>query len=298
MSILPLSKQPQPDEAELNAYFPSKFALGQFTSPRSNLEGAEYPQPYRGAGRVLVIATDERYLEMENGTLFSTGNHPVETLVPMYHLHRAGFGFDVATVSGNPVKFEFWAMPQEDEAITGLRQTLLEQFRKPRRLSDIVEGLGSNSDYVAVFIPGGHGPLVGLPFSADVAAVLRWGLDKDRHIVSICHGPAALLALAAEGAAADFPFAGYTITAFPDATDRMIPDIGYMPGRLPWAFGEKLQALGVTIANSEPDASTRKDRKLLTGASPLAANALGKLAATTLLAEVAGYSRSVEVAAA
>ncbi len=285
MSILPLSKEPQPDGAEFNAFFPSKYALGQFTSPKSDLADADYPQPKAGRRRVLVIGTDERYLEMANGTLFSTGNHPIETLVPMYHLHRAGFTFEIATVSGNPMKFEFWAMPKEDEAITGLHQTLLEQFHKPRRLSDIVGGLGAESDYAAVFIPGGHGPLIGLPFSADVASVLRWALAHNRHVIAICHGPAALLALAAEGQAGDFPYAGYTITAFPDASDRMIPDIGYMPGPLRWQFGEKLQALGVTIANSEPDKSTHKDRKLLTGASPLAANALGKLAAETLLAE-------------
>lgn len=287
MSILPLSKEPQSDEAEFNAFFPSKFALGQFTSPRSDLEGAEYPQPYRGTRRILVIGTDERYLEMDNGTLFSTGNHSIETLVPMYHLHRAGFEFDVATVSGNSMKLEFWSMPKEDEAITGFHQALLEQFRKPLRLSDVVSRLGPDTDYAAVFIPGGHGPLIGLPFSADVAAVLRWALDNDRHIVAICHGPAALLALSATDDGGAFPFAGYTITAFPDGSDRMIPDIGYMPGHLTWAFGEKLKALGVSIANSEPDASTHKDRKLLTGAGPLAANALGKLAAETLLSEVA-----------
>ena len=287
MSILPLSKEPQPDEAEFNAFFPSKFALGQFTSPKSDLEGADYPQPYTGTRRILVIGTDERYLKMENGTLFSTGNHAIETLVPMYHLHKAGFAFDIATVSGNPMKLEFWSMPKEDQTITGFHQTLLEQFQKPLRLSDVVESLGPNSDYAAVFIPGGHGPLIGLPFSADVAAALRWALDNDRHVVAICHGPAALLALSATGHAGDFPLAGYTITAFPDASDRMIPDIGYMPGHLTWQFGEKLKALGVTIANSEPDESTHQDRKMLTGAGPLAANALGKLAAKTLLAEVA-----------
>lgn len=284
MSIFPLSKDPQPDEAEFNAFFPSKFALGQFTSPKSDLDGADYPQPYKGTRRILVIGTDERYLKMDNGTLFSTGNHAIETLVPMYHLRQAGFEFDVATVSGNSMKFEFWAMPKEDAAITGLHEALIEQFQKPLRLSDVVKNLGPNSEYAAVFIPGGHGPLIELPFSADVAAVLRWALDSNRHIIAICHGPAALLSLAATG---DFPFAGYTITAFPDATDRMIPDIGYMPGHLTWQFGEKLKALGVTISNSEPDNSTYKDRKLLTGAGPLAANALGKLAAETLLAEVA-----------
>ena len=287
MSILPLSKEPQPDQAEFNAFFPSKFALEQFTSPRSDLKDADYAQPYQGTRRILVIGVDERYLKMENGTLFSTGNHPIETLVPMYHLHKAGFEFDIATVSGNPMKFEFWAMPTKDEAITGLHEAYLDHFQNPLRLSDVVRNLGANGDYVAVFIPGGHGPLVGLPFSDDVAAILHWALEKDRHIVSICHGPAALLALSKQDVAGSFPFAGYTITAFPDASDRMIPDIGYMPGHLTWQFGEKLKALGVTIANSEPDDSTRKDRKLLTGASPLAANALGKLAAETLLSEVA-----------
>ena len=186
-------------------------------------------------------------------------------------------------------------MPKDDEPITGFHRDFLEQFQKPLHLSDVVKALSSNTEYLAVFIPGGHGPLFDLPFSDDVAAVLRWALDNERHIVSICHGPAALLALSATGSAGTFPFAGYTITAFPDASDRMIPDIGYMPGHLTWQFGAKLIALGVTIANSEPDDSTRKDRKLLTGASPLAANALGKLAAETLLSEVAlGAVKAVE----
>ncbi len=50
-------------------------------------------------------------MKTENGMLFSTGNHTVETLVPMYHLHQAGFKFDVATISGNPMKLELWGMP-------------------------------------------------------------------------------------------------------------------------------------------------------------------------------------------
>lgn len=287
MSVPPLSKQPQPDEAEFNAFFPSPFSLKEFTSPKSNLEGADYPQPYRGTRRILVIGADERYLKMENGALFSTGNHPVETLLPMYHLHKAGFEFDIATVSGNPVKFEFWAMPKEDEAITGLHKAYLDRFQSPLKLSDVVSGLGPDSRYAAVFIPGGHGPLAGLPFSADVAKAIRWAFAADRHIISICHGPAAFLACAPDGDARDFPFRGYAITAFPDANDRMTPDIGYMPGQLTWHFGEKLKALGVTILNTKPDDSTHKDRKVLTGASPFAANALGKLAAKTLLAEVA-----------
>lgn len=287
MNILPLSKEPQSDKAEFNAFFPSPFSLEQFTKPTSGLEGADYPQPYRGTRRILVICTDERYLKTDNGTLFSTGNHPVEMLVPMYHLHKAGFKFDIATLAGNSVKFEYWAMPKEDAAIIEFHRAHLEQFETPLSLSDVVAGLGPNSNYAAVFIPGGHGPLIAMPFSNHVAAVIRWAFDSDRHIIAICHGPAAFLAGGTSGGAGSSPLAGYSITAFPDATDRAAPEIGYLPGPLIWYLGEKLKAMGMTILNKEPNDATHKDRKVLTGASPLAANALGKLAADTLLAEVA-----------
>ena len=100
-----------------------------------------------------MIGTDERYLKMENGTLFSTGNHLVETLVPMYHLHQASFRFDIATPSGNPMKFDFRAMLKDDKAIKGFHQLLLDHFQNPLRLADVVAGLGANSDYAACSSP-------------------------------------------------------------------------------------------------------------------------------------------------
>ncbi len=45
----------------------------------------------------------------------------------------------------------------------------LPQFRQPLALSDVVGQLGADSDYAAVFIPGGHGALIGLPESEAVA---------------------------------------------------------------------------------------------------------------------------------
>ena len=83
-------KAPTPDPAEDNAFFPSSYSLEKYTSSKSDLEGADYPNPYReGKWKVLMIASDERYLLMRNGTMFSTGNHPVEMLLPMYHMTKA-----------------------------------------------------------------------------------------------------------------------------------------------------------------------------------------------------------------
>lgn len=282
-------KRPTPDQAEDNAFFPSPYSLSQFTSPKSDLSDADYANPYKGGRwKILLIGADERYLLTDNGTMFSTGNHPVETLLPMYHLDKAGFAFDVATLSGNPVKFEFWAMPCEDNEVKDFYAKYREQFKKPLKLCEVVEkALGQDSDYIGVFIPGGHGALIGLPESADVKAALHWAITNDKFVISLCHGPAAMLAAGIGESRNSYIFNGYKICAFPDSLDAKTPDIGYMPGHLTWKFGEQLKALGVEIVNQDISGATLQDRKLLTGDSPLAGNNLGKLAAEALLKEVA-----------
>lgn len=278
-------KRPTPDPAEDNAFFPSPYSLSQFTSPKSNLSDAQYADPYKGGRwRILLIGADERYLLTDNGTMFSTGNHPVETLLPMYHLDKAGFGFDVATLSGNPVKFEYWAMPSQDAEVKGLFAKYRDQFKKPHKLSDVIaEKLGPDSDYIGVFIPGGHGALIGLPDSEDVKRVLEWASRQNKFVISLCHGPAAFLAAGLGVQKDQFIYNGYKICAFPDALDAKTPDIGYMPGHLTWKFGEQLAALGVDIVNKDISGAVHQDRMLLTGDSPLAGNALGRLAAEALL---------------
>lgn len=278
------SKQPKADSAEVNAFFPSDYSLSQFTSPISDLSGADYPDRHTGGKKVLVIAADERYLMTDSGALFSTGNHPVETLLPMYHLHAAGFDFDIATVSGLMAKFEYWAMPHEDEKLVPFFSKYQTKFQNPHKLSEVVDGLDGDNEYAAVFIPGGHGALIGLPESHDVAETLRWFIGNDRFVISICHGPAAFLSLC-DG---DNPLTGYSICAFPDAADKQTPDIGYMPGHLTWYFGEALKKMGINIVNDEIKGSVHKDRKVLTGDSPFAANALGQLAAKEMLEVYAG----------
>lgn len=279
-------RRPTPDTAEENAFFPSAYSLSQFTSATSDLSGADYPQPYRGGRwKVLMIATDERYLLMANGTMFSTGNHPVEMLLPMYHMDKAGFEIDVATLSGNPAKLELWAMPHEDEAVRSVYEKYLPKLKNPLKLSDVVaDKLGADSDYIATFIPGGHGALVGIPHSLDVKAVLDWALAQDKFIVSLCHGPAAFLS--AGLGESESPFKGYKICSFPDSIDAKTPELGYMPGPMPWFIGERLTAAGLEIVNSDITGQVVQDRKVITGDSPFASNNLGKAAGQALLEQV------------
>lgn len=282
-----LSKEPVRDRAEHNAYFPSDYSLSVYTSPKTDFDGFKFKKAYEGGKyKVLMVASDERYVQMKNGKLFSTGNHPVETLLPMLHIHHAGFEIDVATLSGNSVKLEMWAMPNEDKNVMDIYEKYLPKLENPLKLSDVLkEVTAEDSPYLAVFFPGGHGALVNLPESRDVREVLKWAMEKDRKIVTLCHGPAALLAGSIDED--KFLFDGYEMTVFPDSLDEGAnQEIGYMPGKLKWLLAERLEKLGVKIINTGITGEVCKDRNVLTGDSPLAANNLGILTADELLAMV------------
>jgi len=276
----------RPTATEDGAYMPSPLALKLATAPTTDFDNTKYENPYTGNKKILMVCTEERNMTMANGKKFSTGNHPVEMLVPALHLKNAGFEVEIVTPTGKPVKIEMWAMPNEDEHVKRIYAAYKPQFDNPGSLSAIVQNsLTDSSDYVAVYIPGGHGAMLGLPENKDLNKLIHWSHDNDLFMLSICHGPAALLAGSLDAGKA-FPYKGYKIASFPDAVDAQGPMIGYTPGEMPWIYGERLNKLGVTIINEEADNTTHVDRKLISGASPQAANEFGKLAATALLKEV------------
>lgn len=279
------SRTPTADPAERDAYFPSPYSLGQYTAPRTDFDGlATEKGAWTGRRwKVLVLATDERYLRMADGTFFSTGNHPVETLLPLHHVLEAGFDVEIATLTGNPAKFEWWAFPSEDEAVRSAHDRLIGQVRAPISLSDVVaDGLGPDSDYLAVFVPGGHGAMAGLPASTDVRDVLEWAMREDRLVVSLCHGPAAFLSTTIDRDRSVFD--GYRMQVFPDALDTGANvDIGYLPAAMPWLAADALRERGVEVVNDDMTGACTTDRNVITGDSPLAANELGRRTATALL---------------
>ncbi|WP_293916615.1 MULTISPECIES: glyoxalase III HchA [unclassified Sphingobacterium] len=277
-----LSKDPVFDGT---GYEPSAFSRAMFVTSKTDYDHAVYKNANSNKNKkILVVCTEERYMEMKNGKKFSTGNHPVETLVPLLHLEAAGFEADIYTATGKPVALEMWAMPAEDEAVKEILAKYEYQFDKPKSLQQFVaDGMQTSTEYVAVFIPGGHGAMLGLPENEDLKKIINWSLDKDIFMLAICHGPAALLAASHGESPEKFPYKGYQIKSFPDEIDTKTPEIGYVPGDMPWFYGEKLEALGIEILNTDISGACHVDRKLITGDSPLAANAFGKVSAEALL---------------
>lgn len=272
-----------PQKTEDGSFEPSPVALKLATVAKTNYEVVRYKNPFKNSQlKILILCIEEKNMVMKNGKAFSTGNHPVELLVPMLHWKQAGFAMDIVTPTGQAAKIEHWAMPQKDEAVLGIYQEYKAALENPLSLQALLEeGLDKDSPYYGVFLPGGHGAMLGLPESQAVAQLLLWAHENERFTLAICHGPAALLAAAPEEG--EFIYKGYKIAAFPDSVDKQTPLIGYLPGQMPWHFGEKLEALGVSIINKKPDDSCFVDRRLITGASPEAAHQFGQLSTQTML---------------
>lgn len=277
-SLLGIAPQEEPD----GSFRPSKLAMKLATSPTTNYAPGSYAAYTGERSKVLVVFTEHKNMTMDNGVAFSTGNHPVEALLPMLHLAAAGFEFEIATPTGKPVVFEMWAMPTEDVAVMALYEELQARLEAPRSLPEVLVGFGDRAgEYAAVFVPGGHGAMLGIPEDPNVGALLRQAHVYGLYTISLCHGPGAFLATTLGGE--DFLYAGYRMAVFPDSVDKMTPKIGYLPGPMPWRLGEKLAGLGAELVNTKADDTVCVDRQLITGASPEAANALGVQAATTLL---------------
>ena len=267
------------------SYSPSTLALTLATVDVTDFENIAY-QKYQGTKKkILVILTEKKNLKMKNGKLFSTGNHPIEALLPMMHLENAGFDFEIVTPTGKPVVFEMWAFPKKDEKLNAFYKAYQADFEQPKKLTDFVDNSFQDVDsYAAVFVPGGHGAMIDISEDENVGKTLNWAHDNDLFTISICHGPGAFLTTTLNDQ--DFLYSGYKMAVFPDAVDEMTPMVGYLPGEMTSGVSERLKSLGAKIVNTESDNTVVVDRKLITGASPQASNALGILAANTLLKEL------------
>jgi molecular chaperone Hsp31 and glyoxalase 3 len=267
------------------SFSPSKLAIKLGTSDKTDFENISYTKYQGKKSKILVIFTEEKNLKMKNGKLFSTGNHPVEALLPMLHLKNAGFDFEIATPTGKPVVFEMWAFPKKDNYVNAIYNDLKSSFDKPKKLEDFIDkSISQHESYAAVFVPGGHGAMIGIPEDKNVGKILNWAHQNDLFTVSLCHGPGAFLTTTLDNQ--KFLYEGYNMCVFPDSVDKMTPKIGYLPGQMVRGLSEELKKLGANLVNTKGDKTVCIDRKLITGASPLASNELGILAANTLLKEL------------
>lgn len=253
---------------------------------------AKNAAPAAGKGKVLVLLSSEHQLALADGSQIPTGYYLNEFGVPADALLKAGYQLTLATPKGNGPKVDeksvsaqyFGGDVAEMQRISAVVNSLPD-LDDTMSLAEVLAG--DLHQYQAVFIPGGHAPLIDLANNPQVGAILQHFHQQGKATAAICHGPITLLSAQAEpqafyqstqqgqkAAATDWIYQGYQMTIFSD------PEEAVFEGSL---GGRKLQfypaAAMANAGGAMQYADAWKphvvvDRELITGQNPFSDKAL------------------------
>ena len=137
-------------------------------------------------------------------------------------------------------------------------------FQHPVALSSLTDA--DMDQFDAVFVPGGHGPMVDLAGHPDAGRLLAVLHRKHAPITALCHGPAVLLSAPERGDGL-WLFDGYRMTSFTDEEEDQT-EAGLLG--MAWLLDVALKNAGA-VFDDGPSAWASHvvvDRNLITGQNP------------------------------
>ncbi|MEO0424493.1 MAG: type 1 glutamine amidotransferase domain-containing protein [Pseudomonadota bacterium] len=189
-----------------------------------------------------------------------------EVLTPYRILTEAGLEVEFASPGGAPgVQAGAQMMnAQERRTLAGLTDTLA----RPRKLADV-----DPDDYLALYVPGGAGPMFDLFDHAQVNRITAAMYEDDKPVAADCHGPAAFAAVRLSNG--ELMIQDKQLTAKSNAEEG-----DWAREHYPFLLEDKLKdGAGQFSAAAPYSPWVVRDGNLLTGQNPASAGPL----ATTLL---------------
>ncbi len=148
----------------------------------------------------MTLVSSGRGLPLKDGKIYSgAGYYLNELTVPARALMENGYEVTFASPKGNTPQMDvnsattmfFGGSDAKLKDYLSFRDSLT-GLKSPTRISDVIaSGL---DQYDAVFVPGGHGPMIDLLEDPDAGTVLRHFHETSKPTAVLCHGPIALLA--------------------------------------------------------------------------------------------------------
>ena len=239
-----------------------------------------------GEGEVLVILSSETTMDLADGQSIETGYYLNEFGVPAKALVDAGYELVLATPKGNAPQVDKKSVSIDyfdgDEAKMQSIQRFvasLPDINDTASLSEILAG--DLSQYEAVFIPGGHAPLIDLANNPEVGEILRHFNKQGKPTAAICHGPITLLSAQVQpnsyyqaikdgekAVANNWIYDGYKMTIFSDPEERVF-ESSLEGKKLKFYPAMAMEKAGGNMAfASEWQPNVVVDRELITGQNP------------------------------
>ena len=258
--------------------------------------------------RVLIVVSAADRIPLREGGDEATGTYLGELIEPTNAMLDAGFrlsfatpGGRVPTIDGTSCSLMYFGMSRRrrDAAMAGYTGLLARGLATPARLEDIAYDTRQLDGFDALFVPGGHAPLVdllhrdvftGAALNDDFGALLEHFHDRGRTTALICHAPAALAA--APDVDGRWIYDGYRMTCFKTVVDTMlctVPLARRFRGHLRDDPTELLRSRGARVEQTRLPMGSLvvEDRELLTGQDPYSAKALGAAAVAKIRRSIA-----------
>lgn len=256
-------------------------------------------------GTVLIVGSSSDTFELKSGRRDPTGYYLNELAVPARAITDAGYEVVLTTPKGTPPVVEQFSLKADYFGGSDAELQKALEFvatspglRNPPSIRAVIEeGL---EGYLAVFVPGGHPPMIDLMQDPDLGEVLRHFHSEAKTTALLCHGPVALTAampqarefrqalvdgdaVAANTAAAGWQYRGYRMTVFSNEEEKWAEqnilhgdEVVFYPARALTAAGGEVQTQGLFEPN------VMQDRELITGQNPYSDGPFAELLVETL----------------
>lgn len=241
-------------------------------------------------GKVLVVVSSVSEIPLQGGKTYPTGYFLNELTVPVKALIGAGYEPVFANPKGNAVQWDVHSLDAkffagDKQALERMKSfaTGLPGLKKPLSFAQVLKQ--GTTDYVGIFVPGGHAPLGDLTANAELGKLLHDFHIQAKPTALICHGPVALLSAlpdaqafvtgmvagdtaVLERASKNWPYVGYRMTVFGTAEERMAEQ-SQLNGKVLFYPAEALAEAGAIVESGKAwHNHVVQDRELITGRQP------------------------------
>lgn len=222
--------------------------------------------------KILFVVTSHDKL---GNTGKKTGFWTEELAAPYYELSDQGIQIDIATPLGGqpPIdpKSADPASATEDTKRFDADTELLTKLKHTLKLAHVKE-----SDYDAVFYPGGHGPLWDLAKDRNSITLIESFYNNNKPVAFVCHAPGVLKDVKIKD---EYLVKGKKVTGFSNSEEAAVG----LTNVVPFLLEEVLQANGGIYSKTENwQPYAVEDGILITGQNP----ASSKLVAKKLLQQL------------
>ena len=212
--------------------------------------------------KILFIVSNADNIGPKNR---KTGNFLPEVSHPYYEFIEKGYSVDFSSVKGGAAPLDGTDLLDDPLNKAFMEGEGAKSFSSTREISTV-----NVSDYDAIFVPGGLGPMADMPNNKTIQEAIAETYERGAVVGAVCHGPVSLLNITLSDG--NPLLEGKTISSFTNEEEE-----GYAKDDVPFLLESALKEKGAKFISVAPwQANSIADGRLVTGQNPASAKGVAE----------------------